>query len=118
VNPAAPVAVLRALSPAAPDGNLADVDRAAAVRCDPGAFAACRRLTAHPGQAAARTKAVLYDLLCRPAPGPHPPPGAAGAISAHSGPVRKALSPGSAPTAYPANATACSIAASGSPVAA
>jgi hypothetical protein len=40
VNPAAPVAVLRALSPAAPDGNLADVVRAAAVRFDPGAFAA------------------------------------------------------------------------------
>ena len=79
VNPAAPVAVLRALSPAAPGGgDLAAAVRAAAVRFDPGAFAGCRRgLTAYPGQAAARTKAVLYELLGRSAPGPHPPPGAA-----------------------------------------
>jgi hypothetical protein len=41
----------RAVNPAAPDGNLADVFRAAAVRFDPGAFAACRRgLTAYPGR--------------------------------------------------------------------
>ena len=77
MNPAAPIAVLRALSPPVTgSGDLAVAVRAAAGRFNPGAFAACRRdLTAYPGQAAARTKAVLYELLGRPAPGPHPPPG-------------------------------------------
>ena len=79
VNPAAPVAVLRALSPAVTGGgDLAAAVRAAAGRFDPAAFAACRRgLTAYRGQAAARTQAVLYELLGRPVPGHHPPPGAA-----------------------------------------
>jgi hypothetical protein len=79
VNPAAPVAVLRALSPAVNgSGDLAAAVRAAASRFDPATFAACRRgLTAYRGQAAVRTKAVLYELLRRPVPGSHLPPGAA-----------------------------------------
>lgn len=79
VNPAAPVAVLRALSPAVTgSGDLAAAIRVAAARFDPAAFAACRRgLTAYRGQSAARTKAVLYDLLSRPVPGSQLPPGAA-----------------------------------------
>jgi hypothetical protein len=60
----------RAVNPAAPV-------KAAVGRFDPSAFAACRRgLTAYPGQAAARTTSVLYELLGRPVPGYHLPPGA------------------------------------------
>jgi hypothetical protein len=69
VNPAAPVAVLRALSPAVTgSGDLAATVRSAAGGFDPAAFAACRRaLISYRGQVAAGTKAALYDLLCRPA---------------------------------------------------
>ena len=49
-------------------------------------------------------------------PGSHRPSGGACAISASWGPDRKALSPGSAPIAYPANSTAWVMAACGSPV--
>jgi hypothetical protein len=79
VNPAAPVAVLRALSPAVVGGgDLAAAVRAAAGRFDPAAFAPCRRvLAAYRGQAAARTRAVLYELLRRPVPGSQLSPGAA-----------------------------------------
>ena len=63
VNPVAPVAVLRALSPAvAGPGRLAAAIEASAGRFDPAAFAAFRRgLAAHPGQAAARTRPVAHE---------------------------------------------------------
>jgi hypothetical protein len=79
VNPAAPIALLRALSPAVTGSSSLAVEvRAGAARFDPAAFAACRRgLTAYRGQAPARTRAVLYELLRRPVPGAQLPPGAA-----------------------------------------
>jgi hypothetical protein len=79
VNPVAPVAVLRALSPAvAGPGRLAAAVAAAVDRFDPAAFAAFRRgLAAYPGQAAGRTRSVLYELLGRPVPAAHPLRGAA-----------------------------------------
>ena len=73
VNPVAPVAMLRALSPAVagPAGFMAAV-RTAAERFDPGTGARLRRdLLAYRGQAGQRTRAVLYELLGRPLPGPH-----------------------------------------------
>jgi hypothetical protein len=79
VNPAAPVALLRALSPAVTgSSDLAAAVRAAAGGFDPAVSAACRRgLIGYRGQSAVRTKAVLYDLLGRPLPGSQLPPGAA-----------------------------------------
>lgn len=77
VNSLAPVAALRALSPAVTGpGGLAAAVTAAAGRFDPAAFAPFRGgLAAHPGQAAARTRSVLYEQLGRPAA--QPPPGLA-----------------------------------------
>lgn len=102
VNPAAPVAILRALSPALTrPGHLAADISAAAARFDPARTTRLRRdLLSYRGQADARTRAALYRLLGRRAPGPQPPAAASSAaITASSGPDRNAAPPGAAPTA-------------------
>lgn len=102
VNPAAPVAILRALSPELTrPGNLAADITAAADRFDPDRTARLRRdLLSYRGQAADRTTAALYKLLGCPAPGPQPPAAASSAVIAASpGPDRNAAAPGTAPTA-------------------
>jgi hypothetical protein len=71
VNPIAPVAMLRALSPTvtSPAGLTAAVTTAAG-RFDPGTGARLRRdLLAYRGHADQHTKAALYELLGRPLPG-------------------------------------------------